>query len=109
MPLSAMLIPAFNSAPLIGDAVGARIETMVVNNLTGGRAAVLGSLAARNARAWLMQVEAPGRLLHGAMMRSIRSIALALGWLRFAQRHIGRGGLRAVPRALIQGKRRKHA
>ena len=73
---------------------------------------------------------APGTPLHHAMRRHIRSVELALGWFRFAQaikrrdpiaafsqvfespahfRHIGWEGLRAVPRALIQGKRRKHA
>ena len=72
----------------------------------------------------------PGGPLHHAMRRHIRSVELALGWFRFAQaikrrdpaaafsqvfqspahfRHIGREGLRAVPRALIQGRRRKHA
>ena len=72
----------------------------------------------------------PGSPLHRAMTRHIRSVELALGWFRFAQaikrrdsvaaftqafespahfRHIGWEGLRAVPRALIQGKRRKHA
>ncbi len=72
----------------------------------------------------------PGNPLHHAMMRHIRSVELALGWFRFAQaikrrdpvaalfqvlespahfRHIGWEGLRAVPRALIQGKQRKHA
>ncbi len=73
---------------------------------------------------------APGGPLHHAMRRHIRSVELALGWFRFAQaikrrdplmavsqvfespahfKHIGWEGLRAVPRALIQGKRRKHA
>lgn len=73
---------------------------------------------------------APGTPLHHAMRRHIRSVELALGWFHFAQavkrrdpgaafsqvfqspahfRHIGWQGLRAVPRALIQGRRRKHA
>ncbi len=72
----------------------------------------------------------PGGPLHRAMTRHIRSVELALGWFRFAQavkrrdpvaafaqafqspahfRHIGREGLRAMPRALVQGRRRKHA
>ena len=72
----------------------------------------------------------PGTPLHHAMRRHISSVELALGWFCFAQaikrrdpiaafsqvfespahfRHIGREGLRAMPRALIQGKRRKHA
>ena len=72
----------------------------------------------------------PGTPLHHAMRRHIRSVELALGWFRFAQaikrrdpiaafsqfvespahfRHIGREVLRAAPRALHQGKRRKHA
>ena len=72
----------------------------------------------------------PGSPLHHAMRRHIRSVELALGWFCFAQaikrrdpvaafsqvfespahfRHIGREGLRAIPRALIQGRRRKHA
>ena len=72
----------------------------------------------------------PGTPLHRAMRRHIRSVELALGWFRFAQaikrrdpvaafsqvfespahfRHIGREGLRAVPRALVHGRRRKHA
>jgi glycosyltransferase involved in cell wall biosynthesis len=72
----------------------------------------------------------PGTPLHHAMTRHIRSVELALGWFRFAQaikrrdpfaafsqvfqspahfRHIGREGLRAMPRAFIQGRRRKHA
>ncbi len=68
--------------------------------------------------------------LHDAIGRHIRAVDLALGWFRFAQaikrrdpmaalsqvfqspahfRHIGNAGFRAIPRALIHGRRRKEA
>lgn len=96
--------------------------------LIDGPAAVLEGLAARNVQVWLVQAEAPDSPLHGGMMRHIRSVALAPGH-RPAQaikrldlvaaffrlfgrparfRHSGRGSVRAMPRALIQG-RREHA
>lgn len=85
MLLSAILIPAFNSVRLTGNAVGDRIGIMAVDNAsTVGTATVLGGLAAR-VRAWLMQMEEPGSPLQGAMMRHIRPVAPALGWFRFAQ------------------------
>ena len=68
----------------------------------------------------------PNAPLRDAMERHIRAVELALGWFRFAQaikrrdpvaalsqvfqspahfRHIGHEGIRAIPRALIHGRR----
>lgn len=85
----AILIPAFSSAHLIGDAVGGCIR------------AIVGGLA-------VTQGKAPGSPLHGAMMRHIRPVALAPG-RHVTRRHTGREGLRAAPRAFIQGTRREYA
>ena len=60
MLLSAILIPVFNSAHLIGDAVGGHIGIMVVGDVPADRtSATLGDLAARNIQAWLVRTEKP--------------------------------------------------
>lgn len=90
---SAILISAFSSAHLIGDAVGGSIGVMATEGvLTGGTAAV-GGLA-------VTQGEAPGSPSHGAVMRHICPVAVASG-RRATRRHTGREGLRAAPRAFI--------
>lgn len=99
------------------------------NASTDDTATVLGSLAAR-VRAWLMRTEEPGSPLQGAMMRHIRSAALALGWSTLRKRPsslilsrrsyqmferparfrgIGLEGPHAVPPTPTQRKQRKHA
>ncbi len=68
MPLVSIIIPTFNCAHLIGDAVGSaqtqsegRIEIIVVDDAsTDGTAAVVEGLAARDARVRLLRMERNG-------------------------------------------------